>query len=106
MTIPTKVIKEIERELKDKEWNLSDKAVQSGATYFDSYKIKVKDVKEFIRREDEIDKKRFSSLLSSILLWFLSDNIKVNEERLKRLFESELKLSKSEKLKLAGEKLK
>ena len=47
--------------------------------------------KEFIRKLKEGNKTQLRSLLSSILLWFLSDNIKVDEKRLKRMFEGYLR---------------
>ena len=50
-----------------------------------------KDVKEFIKKLKEGNRTQLVSLLNSILLWFLSDNIKVDEKRLKRLFEGYLR---------------
>ena len=47
--------------------------------------------KEFIQKLKVGNKIQLGSLLSSILLWFLSDNIKIDEERLKRLFEGYLR---------------
>ena len=50
-----------------------------------------KDVAEAVKELKEGNKIQLGSLLSSILLWFLSDNIKVDEKRLKRMFEGYLK---------------
>lgn len=43
--------------------------------------------------------KNYKSLYTSILLWFLSDNIKIDEKRLKNLFQNHLNLLKKEIIK-------
>jgi len=42
--------------------------------------------KEFVKLLKEENERNFSNLLVSILFWFLSDNIKIDEKRLNRLF--------------------
>ena len=66
-------------------------------------KINKKDVKEFIKDLKEGNKTQLKSILTSILLWFLSDNIKVDEKRLKKIFEGYLKSGFVDKL--AGKEL-